>query len=158
MGNNEYDRIVDHHLEPENTIVHLITRHNTKRNQARAIRSLHGNCEKRKHDIRFETCDEFIKYFLDLCQQQETAAIYFVIRSDWREYLLDNYLERINGTTIGWFVGFDSEDKENKKRKVLFYRYKHIWLELPFEFNFGITQKDQRSIKRFFYKKKAIAS
>lgn len=146
------ERIIFHHLESENTVVYWITRHKLLQKQRKTIKVLHGNCKIKRLDIRFKNEDEFIKFFLNLRQKQATAAIYFVSPSSWKEKLLDKYLEKINGTVFGWFIGFGKSDIYSSIDQELFYRYKGTWLKFPVALNFGKTIINQNKIKKHFHK------
>jgi hypothetical protein len=150
MGNNEYDRIVEHHLEPENTKVHWLSSHPLGKHQKNTFDALHGRAKINWHDSRFRDHDHFIQTFLKMSQEQETAGIYFVAPASWKETILDQYLEKINGTTFGWFIGFGYEDRLYGREKSLILRYRHKWLTFPIQLNFGKTEEDQRKIKEHF--------
>ena len=137
MCNIEKTRAIDHHLEPENTIVHFISRHTFVENQEKTIEVLHGKSQVKYHDIRFEFKEDFFALILKLSQQQNTAAIYIVMPNEWRAFFEDNYLGKINGTVIGWFIGFGGNDKKNKTEQILLYRNKHAWFIFPIEKNYG---------------------
>ncbi len=149
--NRENKRAIDHHLEAQNTTVHWIARHHLAPSQRKTIEVLHGKCKIQSHWKNFDNEEAFIKFFLSLSQKQDTAGIYFVSPSSWKETLLDSYLNKINGTVFGWFIGFGKSDKFNLVKQELFYRNKHHWFKFPVEMNFGKTEFNQRKVKKHFH-------
>lgn len=151
------ERVLDHTLEPENTYVHFIMSHEIQGAQRKTCKVLHGekvNIEL--HNERFnkydtETQDEknfydFMRYFLRLCQRKNTAAVYFVCPARWKKRILKDYMGKINGTTIGWFVGFGDFDDFKSVNKMLTYRYRYAWLDFPIDRNF---HKNNQAIKKY---------
>lgn len=165
MCNTENQRVISHHLESENLIIHFISRHTFAKNQNKTLKVLHGRAEIKYHDIRFKCKEDFFELIKKLSQQQKTAAIYFVMPNEWRAIFEDDYLNKINGTVIGWFIGFGDSDISKKTEQILFYRNKHHWHIFPIEKNFGRTHivkkvnqkkksKNNRPIKNFQRQKK----
>jgi phage terminase large subunit-like protein len=155
------ERVLDHTFEAENTYVHFIMTHEIQGIQRKTCMLLHGqDVNIELHNKRFNKYDkdergdeknfhDFMRFFLRLCQRKDTAAVYFVCPARWKRRILDKYLEKINGTTIGWFVGFGDGDIDDFKsvEKILTYRYRYTWLDFPMNRNF---HKNNEAIKRKF--------
>ncbi len=141
------NRIISHHLQANNTIVHFISRHRFFPRQLKAVRALHGSCQIVYHDIRFDRKEDFFRLILSLAQNQNTAAIYFVMPNEWRAVFVEKYLDKINGTVVGWFVGFGNSDTK-KEEQILVYRHKKFWLKFLIEQNFGRTKIVKRPLQK----------
>ncbi len=125
------------HLDPKDTIVHFIISHKIFQNQKLSFHAMHGVADVIDHPLRFEDYQDFLDWILPLTHIQSTVGIYFVIHGRWRDKFLKDYLTKINGTVIVWFVGFGNKDEYKDVKQKLIYFYKGCRYEFIVEDNFG---------------------
>lgn len=143
-------RIINHHLDDQDTEIHFLSTHTFVDTQMKTIRKMHGNCKIVYNPQRYETYDDFKKQVLSLVHIQNIVGIYLVIKQEWRKKFVEEYImtDKVNGTLIGWFVGFGRKDDIKKVTQSLPYIWHGCMMKFKIEETFG-----RSPIVRSFQKK-----